>query len=486
MICTFYSAERKTGRSMAMANVAELLRRDGYRVVAADWDLEAPGLERLFPAAETTAAETPGIIDLLLDYKAEMTRPILGGADDVTLPTDELERYLTLIPAGASQSAADLQLMPAGRRDLEHSSQYAQRVATFDWAEFCRDWEGDLFLEQLRGRLLDAADLVLIDSSAGMAPSSSVCTSLLADVVIMFCTVGSKSLDLTAHMAQQLMSANVSHRRENRAIQLLVVPARIDYGEAQLLNEFKHDFLQRFGPYVPPNIGSGPEAFWKLHIPSIAYFAYRESLVIERPDEAISEPLVEAYQRIATTLKELRPRPVVPEPPDAPNREKGSRAADLARFRALRIRKTDIPTVFISYARDDATAVRVLYQNLTGAGFKVWLDKEDLLGGQDWESVIEEKIESSDLVLVCLSRRAIAKKGYVQKEVKKTLEVVQLQPEGTVYLIPVRLEACEIPRSMHRFNVIDLFEQNGLAKLDQSIRNAWRQSHVRREGDLPS
>jgi hypothetical protein len=33
---------------------------------------------------------------------------------------------------------------------------------------------------------------------------------------------------------------------------------------------------------------------------------------------------------------------------------------------------------------------------------------------------------------------------------------------------------------------IDLFEQNGLAKLDQSIRNAWRQSRVRREGDLPS
>jgi len=51
MICTFYSAERKVGRSMALANVAELLRRSGDRVIVADWDLEAPGLERLFSRA---------------------------------------------------------------------------------------------------------------------------------------------------------------------------------------------------------------------------------------------------------------------------------------------------------------------------------------------------------------------------------------------------------------------------------------------------
>jgi hypothetical protein len=101
------------------------------------------------------------------------------------------------------------------------------------------------------------------------------------------------------------------------------------------------------------------------------------------------------------------------------------------------------------------------------------------MGGEDWERDIEEKIESADLVVVCLSKRSVAKKGYVQKELRKTLDVVELQPEGTVYLIPVRLDECEIPRSVSRFNCIDLFEPAGLDKLKQSIRTAWRQSRLR-------
>ncbi|HYE71696.1 MAG TPA: P-loop NTPase, partial [Blastocatellia bacterium] len=45
MIYTFYSYKGGVGRSMALANVAEWLYRQGLRVVIIDWDLEAPGLE---------------------------------------------------------------------------------------------------------------------------------------------------------------------------------------------------------------------------------------------------------------------------------------------------------------------------------------------------------------------------------------------------------------------------------------------------------
>jgi Mrp family chromosome partitioning ATPase len=47
-VVTFYSYKGGTGRSMALANVAWILASAGYRVLAIDWDLEAPGLHRYF------------------------------------------------------------------------------------------------------------------------------------------------------------------------------------------------------------------------------------------------------------------------------------------------------------------------------------------------------------------------------------------------------------------------------------------------------
>ena len=48
-IITFYSFKGGTGRTMALANVASLLSeqlRPAQKILAIDWDLEAPGLHR--------------------------------------------------------------------------------------------------------------------------------------------------------------------------------------------------------------------------------------------------------------------------------------------------------------------------------------------------------------------------------------------------------------------------------------------------------
>lgn len=42
-IVTFYSYKGGTGRTMALANTAWILAANGKRVLAVDWDLEAPG-----------------------------------------------------------------------------------------------------------------------------------------------------------------------------------------------------------------------------------------------------------------------------------------------------------------------------------------------------------------------------------------------------------------------------------------------------------
>ena len=48
MILTLYSFKGGVGRSMALANLAELYYQRGLRVLIIDFDLEAPGLERFF------------------------------------------------------------------------------------------------------------------------------------------------------------------------------------------------------------------------------------------------------------------------------------------------------------------------------------------------------------------------------------------------------------------------------------------------------
>src|SRR5215813_11402570 len=72
MFVTFYSYKGGVGRSMALANIACLLAEDPehpQRVLLWDFDLEAPGLHRMFP----TTADSPqhGFIDLVHAYAAD-------------------------------------------------------------------------------------------------------------------------------------------------------------------------------------------------------------------------------------------------------------------------------------------------------------------------------------------------------------------------------------------------------------------------------
>lgn len=101
--------------------------------------------------------------------------------------------------------------------------------------------------------------------------------------------------------------------------------------------------------------------------------------------------------------------------------------------------------IFLCHSSGDKEAVRTLYKRLRSDGFDPWFDEEKLLPGQDWNQEIIRAVRSSDVVLICLSEKAINKAGYVQKEIKYALDVADEQPEGSIFLIPVRLEECGLP-----------------------------------------
>src|SRR6185369_16999509 len=95
--------------------------------------------------------------------------------------------------------------------------------------------------------------------------------------------------------------------------------------------------------------------------------------------------------------------------------------------------------VFLCHSSNDKSQVYDLYQRLNLDGFNPWLDEESLLPGQNWEREIPIAVRNSDVAIVCLSKSSITKKGYVQKEIKYTLDVADEQPEGTIFIIPLKL-----------------------------------------------
>src|SRR5512139_1792482 len=101
--------------------------------------------------------------------------------------------------------------------------------------------------------------------------------------------------------------------------------------------------------------------------------------------------------------------------------------------------KNRLLRVFLCHAHGDKPVVRKLHRRLTAAGFAPWLDEEDLLPGEDWQREISKAVEKSDVVLICLSKYSINKAGYVQKEIKSALDKADNQPDGTIFLIPLRL-----------------------------------------------
>ena len=115
--------------------------------------------------------------------------------------------------------------------------------------------------------------------------------------------------------------------------------------------------------------------------------------------------------------------------------------------------------VFLCHSSNDKPAVRELYQKLRAETWiQPWLDEEELYPGQDWNMEIEKAVEAADAILVCLSKGSITKEGYVQRELRSVLDFADYKPEGTLYIIPVRLEECEPPRRLRAWQYADYFE----------------------------
>jgi hypothetical protein len=98
------------------------------------------------------------------------------------------------------------------------------------------------------------------------------------------------------------------------------------------------------------------------------------------------------------------------------------------------------------------------------------LDAEQLQPGQDWQHEIRNAILKSDVIVVCLARGFDKQKGYRHEELKLAFEKANFLPDNEVFIIPVRLEECDMPEPLRRLHRVDLFKAGGYKKLVQALR----------------
>jgi len=121
--------------------------------------------------------------------------------------------------------------------------------------------------------------------------------------------------------------------------------------------------------------------------------------------------------------------------------------------------------VFLCHASNDKPFVRKIHARLKKDGFDSWLDERKLLPGQDWDLEIHKAVKDADAVVIFISEGSTTKAGYFQKEIRLALDVADEQPEGSIFLIPARLENCMVPTRLNKWQWVDLFESVGYEKL---------------------
>ncbi len=109
-----------------------------------------------------------------------------------------------------------------------------------------------------------------------------------------------------------------------------------------------------------------------------------------------------------------------------------------------RVKPMQKAKIFISYSRGDSEFALELAEKLRASGAEIWIDRL-ISAGQQWDRVIEEALETSDIVLVILSPTSAASDG-VRDEWAYALEEKKR-------VVPVLHQSCKIPFRLRRFQL---------------------------------
>lgn len=168
-VVTFYSYKGGVGRTLALVNIAAMLAQSGRKVLAVDFDLEAPSLPDF--GIFKSAIDKKGIVDYVAEYRDSGIAP---DASDFIVPCEVADNPIWVMPAGCN---------------AHHD--YTEKLNDIDWKNLYEEQDGYLFFEDLKQQWFKYGDhgfdYVLIDSRTGHTDVGGICTRHLPDAVsVMF------------------------------------------------------------------------------------------------------------------------------------------------------------------------------------------------------------------------------------------------------------------------------------------------------------
>ena len=323
-VITFYSFKGGVGRSMAVANVAVLLARQGKNVLVLDCDFEAPGLHRYFLQSDesddpsprhTPAGEQDGMLNFFGALRDRLNdRWPLGFTDESPPGAAELESIVGEVfdagsyvytvdirnPGGKGKKAKPVKFVAAARFDAS----YPEATRSFDWQAFYH-LHGEVF-PALANALATRYDYVLIDSRTGMTDIGSICTMLLPDKLVLAFSPNQQSLQGALEAGWQAVHA----RREvpgSQPLPLFPLLSRVEDNEESLKQEWvaraRAEFEGMMAKALRVEKCSLETYFQMVRISHRSFYAYGEVIAAEREHAHETGSMAQAYQTFVDVLE---------------------------------------------------------------------------------------------------------------------------------------------------------------------------------------
>ena len=417
-VVTFYSYKGGTGRSMLLANVAWILACNGCRVLAIDWDLEAPGLHRYFSPflLDKELNDTDGVIDFVIDFQVTATmgdRADAGSDEEWFLPYADLTSYAQPLQWEFPSDGA-LDFVGAGRQ----GPSYSTRVNGVGWGDFYERFGGGAFIDAAKRFAKERYDYVLVDSRTGVSDAAGICTVQLPDVLVVLFTLNNQSIDGAAGVARSVQT------QRGTTLKILPVPTRIENAEKDKRDLRRERAMRQFGALLPGIDHEERLGYWSdAAVVYEPYYAYEELLATFRDEPGLGGTLLASAENLTRLITELPFRSV---------RSKAqARAQVLAAYEGTAQVQPAGPHlaspggIYIAYRSQDRGRVDRLYDALARSvgPDRVFIDLA-IQPGVDWAATIDEAINAAEVVLVIIGPdwRADGVGDYVAQEIAAALE----------------------------------------------------------------
>jgi tetratricopeptide (TPR) repeat protein len=282
---------------MAVANVAWILAANGYRVLAADWDLESPGLHRfLHPFLGRAERGAPGVIELIRAYQRLAAASDTETRLNVHIPESaRVEKYAFTLkwtfPSGGS-----LDFLPAGQQNVE----YVATLGAMDWDNFYDSLNGGEFLDALRANMKDKYDYALIDSRTGLTDVADICTVHLPDALVDCFTLSTQGIEGAERTAR-----HIQERYPENHIRVLPVPMRVDRAEKERVEAGRAFAIRLFAGFPEGMDDSQRREYWgAVEVPYQPFYAFEEMLAVFGDTSGQPGSLLASFERITAHITE--------------------------------------------------------------------------------------------------------------------------------------------------------------------------------------